>query len=146
MKKTFHFEAAREPYRSDAAVVSCFDWRFSMGLQKFLKDSEIANPDMIVVAGGAKHLASPERESDREFVLQQIQISVRLHGTGRVILTVHSDCGAYGGLAGRFGGDAEAEALHQQRELRMAAAFLQKQAPELIVQTLLIGFDGVWEI
>jgi carbonic anhydrase len=146
MKKTFHFEAAREPYRSDAAVVSCFDWRFSMGLQKFLKDSEIANPDMIVVAGGAKHLASPERESDREFVLQQIQISVRLHGTGRVILTVHSDCGAYGGLAGRFGGDAEAEALHQQRELRMAAAFLQKQAAELIVQTLLIGFDGVWEI
>jgi len=34
---------------------------------------------------------------------------MRLHGTGGVILRLHSDCGAYGGLAGGFGGDAQAQ-------------------------------------
>jgi carbonic anhydrase len=146
MKKVFHFDTLREPYRCDAAVVACFDRRFNLGLQKFLKRSDIANPDLIVVAGGAKHLASPQRESDREFVLQQIQTSMRLHETKRVILTVHSDCGAYGGLAGRFGGNIEAEARHHEQELRVAAACVQKLAPKMIVQGYLIGFDGIWEV
>jgi carbonic anhydrase len=43
-----------------------------------------------------------------EFVLEQIRKSIRLHGTRRVILMVHSDCGAYGGLAEGFRGDARA--------------------------------------
>ena len=65
----------------------------------------MVNSDPIKIAGGAKVLASPEREADREFVLDQIRKSMRLHGTRRVILMVHSDCGAYGGLAGGFAGD-----------------------------------------
>lgn len=57
----------------------------------------------IRVAGGAKCLATPDPESERDFVLEQIPKSIRLHGTDRVVLMVHSDCGAYGGLAA-FGG------------------------------------------
>ena len=63
--------------------------------------------------GGAKCLATPEQESEREFVVEQIRKSMRLHGTDRVVLMVHSDCGAYGGLA-RFRGDEEAEARYHQ--------------------------------
>jgi hypothetical protein len=54
----------------------------------------VDHPDPIKIAGGAKCLASPEPESDREFVLDQIRKSMRLHETKRVILMVHSD-GAY---------------------------------------------------
>src|SRR5512140_535059 len=108
MQKVFHFESPREAYACDAAIVWCFDNRFELGFRKFLKRSGILNTDPIKVAGGAKCLASPEHESDRMFIIEQIRKSMKLHGTRKVILMLHSDCGAYGGLEA-FGDDAEAE-------------------------------------
>ena len=125
MKKVFHFDAPREKYHCDAAILWCFDNRFELGFRKFLKRIGVMNSDPIKIAGGAKCMASPEHESDREFVLEQIRKSMRLHGTRRVILMLHSDCGAYGGLAGGFGGDAAAEAEHHEHELQRAAANLR---------------------
>jgi hypothetical protein len=145
VKKVFHFEAPRGSYHCDAAILWCFDHRFDLGFRKFLKRIGVANSDPIKVAGGAKLLASPEHEAEREFVLEQIRKSMRLHGTSRVILMVHSDCGAYGGLAGGFGGDAQAEAAHHQRELARAAANLLETIPGIEVQGYFVDFEGVWD-
>jgi hypothetical protein len=145
MKKVFHFEAPREKYQCDAAVVWCFDNRFHLGFAKFLKRRGIATSDVIKIAGGAKTLASPARESDREFLLEQIRTSVRLHGTRLVILMLHSDCGAYGGLEA-FGGDSRAEAQHHDAELRRAAEFLRSALPYIEVQTYFVDFEGVWAV
>jgi carbonic anhydrase len=145
VKKVFHFEAPRENYHCDAAILWCFDHRFDLGFRKFLKRIGVANSDPIKVAGGAKCLASPEHEAEREFVLEQIRKSMRLHGTSRVILMVHSDCGAYGGLAGGFGGDAQAEAAHHQRELARAAANLLETIPGIEVQGYFVDFEGIWD-
>jgi|SRR5579862_7620258 len=145
MKKVFHFPAPREKYQCDAAVVWCFDNRFNLGFTKFLKRQGIVNPDPIKIAGGAKSLASPELESDREFVVEQIRKSIRLHQTRLVILKIHSDCGAYGGLE-RFDGNAALEAEHHAQELRRAAAFLKTAIPELEVQAYYVDFEGVWAV
>jgi len=91
-------------------------------------------------------LASPEHETDREFVLEQIRKSIRLHGTSLVILMLHSDCGAYGGLVGGFGDNARAEAQHHEQELRDAAEFLQKAIPGIDVQAYFVDFEGIWAI
>src|SRR5438552_607009 len=112
MRKIFHFDSPREKYRCDASVVSCFDNRFDAVSRKLLKRIGVVQPDAIRIAGGAKALASPEEEFDRAFVLEQIRKSIRLHETERAILMLHSDCGAYGGLAARFRRDPEAEAAH----------------------------------
>ena len=145
MKKVFHFDAPREKYQCDAAIVWCFDNRFDLGFRKFLKRVGVVNSDPIKIAGGAKCLASPEHEGEREFVIEQIRKSMRLHETGRVILMVHSDCGAYGGLAGGFGGDSRAEAAHHYTELRLAAETLRKAIPEVAVSAYFVDFEGVWE-
>lgn len=145
MKKVFHFDAPREKYHCDAAILWCFDNRFELGFRKFLKRIGIVNCDPIKVAGGAKSMASPERESEREFVLEQIRKSMRLHDTRRVILMVHSDCGAYGGLAEGFGGDAMAEAQHHEAELQQAAANLKTFIPGIEVQGYFVDFDGIWD-
>jgi len=145
LKKVFHFDAPREKYHCDAAILWCFDNRFELGFRKFLKRIGVVNSDPIKVAGGAKCLASPEHETDREFVLEQIRKSMLLHGTKRAILMVHSDCGAYGGLAGGFGGDAQAEAAHHQRELAHAAANLLEAIPGLDVQGYFVDFEGIWD-
>jgi carbonic anhydrase len=146
MKKVFHFDAPREKYHCDAAILWCFDNRFELGFRKFLKRIGVANSDPIKIAGGAKCMASPEHETDREFVLDQIHKSMRLHGTRRVILMVHSDCGAYGGLDAGFGGDATAEAAHHERELRLAAANLKAAIPGVEVQGYFVDFEGIWDV
>ena len=145
VKKVFHFVSSRERYQCDAAILWCFDNRFDLGFRKFLKRIGVTNSDPIKIAGGAKSLASPELETDREFVLEQIRKSMNLHGTKRVILMVHSDCGAYGGLAGGFAGDAQAEAVHHEKELARAAANLVKAIPGLEVQGYFVDFDGIWD-
>src|SRR6185437_15246803 len=145
MKKLLSFDTRREHYSCDAAVVSCFDWRFSAVRAELFNKLEISRPDQIVAAGGAKCLASPSDESEREFLLEQIRISVRLHGTKLALLTLHSDCGAYGGLSGKFGGDACAESHHHEAELRRASECLRQALPDLEVRTFLLDFSTVWE-
>jgi hypothetical protein len=144
MEKLFHFDAPREKYKCDAAVVWCFDNRFDTGFRKFLKRIGVYNCDPIKIAGGAKCLASPEHESDREFVVEQIKKSIRLHGASRVVLMLHSDCGAYGGLAGGFGGDEKAERENHCREMERAKSSLSTAIPGLQVEGYFVDFEGVW--
>ena len=146
MEKVFHFDAPRSKYQCDAAVVWCFDNRFHLGFTKFLKRMGVENSDPIKVAGGAKCLASPEHETEREFVLEQIRKSIRLHNTQLVILMVHSDCGAYGGLDGAFGGDTRAEATHHEAELRRAAVALKSAIPDINVKGYFADFEGIWSV
>jgi carbonic anhydrase len=146
MRKIFHFDSPREKYRCDASVVSCFDNRFDAVSRKLLKRLGVVQPDAIRIAGGAKALASPEDESHRTFVLEQIRKSIRLHGTERAILMVHSDCGAYGGLADGFRGDAEAEAAHHRAELGRASERLKAAIPGLTVECFFLNFEGAWVV
>ena len=146
MRKVFHFDSPREKYHCDASVVGCFDNRFDTVGRKLLKRIGIVQPDPIKIAGGAKALSSPDQEFHRAFVLDQIQKSIRLHGTDRAILVLHSDCGAYGGLAGRFQGDAEAEAEHYRAELSCATSFLKSALPSLRVECFILNFEGAWAV
>jgi hypothetical protein len=146
VKKVFHFDAPRDKYHCDAAIVWCFDNRFQLGFSKYLKRLGIINSDPIKVAGGAKCLASPEQENDREFVLEQIRKSIRLHGTKLVILMLHSDCGAYGGLAGGFGNNASLEAQHHEQELKRAAECVRGRIPGIDVQAYFVDFEGIWAV
>jgi len=148
MRRVFYFVSPRERYKCDAAVVWCFDNRFELLLRKVVKRLGLTYYDPIRIAGGTKYLASagsPNAERDRQFVLEQIRISMRLHETKTVILMLHSDCGAYGGLAA-FGGDAEKEVQNHRAELQRAASYLLSQIPELMVKTYFVDFEGIWEV
>ncbi|HEY6305801.1 MAG TPA: carbonic anhydrase [Candidatus Angelobacter sp.] len=147
MNKVFHFDSPRERYKCEAAVVWCFDNRFELVLRKLLKRLAVGYFDPIRIAGGTRYLASSqsEDEASRRFVLEQIRISMRLHETKTVILMLHSDCGAYGGLAA-FAEDAAKEAQHHSQELQRASSYLLSQIPELTVKPYFVDFEGVWEI
>jgi carbonic anhydrase len=69
---------------------------------------------------------------------------MRLHGTRRIILMLHSDCGAYGGLAGGFDGDVDRERAHHREELARAEANLAKAIPGIDVTSYFVDFEGVW--
>ncbi len=145
MRKVFHFDSPREKYDCDAAVVWCFDNRFELAFRKFLKRAGVINCDPIKVAGGAKCLATPENEAERAFVLEQIRKSMRLHGTRRVVLMLHSDCGAYGGLKA-FHNDARAEAENAALQMALAADSLLAAIPGVRVEGYFVDFEGVWDV
>jgi hypothetical protein len=142
MKKVFHFDSVPDAYVADAAVLCCFDERIRRVTRKFLERRSILRPDMVVVAGGAKTLASPRNDFERDFILEQIRMSVRLHETTRVLLMSHSDCATYGGLKA-FGGDPQREKEHHAEELKHAKQLVKQNFPELEVQCFFIDFEGV---
>jgi carbonic anhydrase len=144
MQKIFHFDCQPDAYTADAAVLCCFDHRVNLVTQKFVKKQGILRPDWIIVAGGAKTLASPRNDFEQDFILEQIRMSIHLHRTGRVILTCHSDCATYGGLAA-YNGDRHAEAQHHVQELWRAAELLRNAFPEVKVESYFINFEGVWD-
>lgn len=143
MQKVFHFDSEPQAYVADAAVLTCFDQRIRQSVNKFLQRRGIARPDMIVVAGGAKTLASPRNDFERDFILEQVRMSILLHGTKRVYLFCHSDCATYGGLAA-FKGDKAAESEHHFQELQRAAALLKTAFPELQTECFFVNFEGVF--
>ncbi|MGC2244986.1 MAG: carbonic anhydrase [Terriglobales bacterium] len=145
MRKIFHFDSPADPYVADAAVLCCFDQRISRAVRKFLKKQGIERPDMIVVAGGAKTLASPRNDFEQDFILEQIRMSIRLHQSKRVLVMSHSDCATYGGLA-HFKGDGAAEAAHHRSELLRAAELVTVNFPGVSVEPYFVKFDGVWEM
>ena len=145
MRKIFHFDSPAEPYVADAAVLCCFDQRISTAVRKFLRKQGIERADMIVVAGGAKTLASPRNDFERDFILEQVRMSIRLHRTKRVVVLSHSDCATYGGLA-HFKGDQAAEAEHHREELLRAGELLTANFPGISVEPFFVKFDGVWDV
>jgi carbonic anhydrase len=142
MKKIFHFDSHPQPYVTDAAVLCCFDQRIRLAVNKFLQRQGILRPDMIVVAGGAKTLASPRNDFERDFILEQVRMSIRLHQASQLFLMTHSDCATYGGLQA-FGGDTSREMDHHRGELRRSAEQVKQHFPELILKRFFVDFSGV---
>lgn len=132
-------------YTAQAFVLRCFDDRFYKTFKNFLRERGFQHLDPASVAGGAKVLASPEQESDRDFILRELEKSIRLHHTTRVMLFTHYDCGAYGGIA-RFEGDEEAQFRFHQEELRTAAAVIREHFPDIAVETYFMDKEGIVEM
>ncbi len=146
MQKIIDFETNKEHYHADACIVWCFDDRFTPVLNAFALAKNYQHYDLVRIAGGIKALASPDKESDREYVLRQIEISLKLHHTPRVVLMNHSDCGAYGGLQAFKDDEAKEKEAHT-KELQTAKGFLQKnlsqQAP---IDLVFVDCAGIYEV
>lgn len=139
-------DTPRVHYHADAAVVWCFDDRFSGLLAAFLEAKGIAHKDLICIAGGLKTLTSPAKESDRDFVLAQIQGSMALHDAKTVYLMAHSDCGKYGGIKA-FDGDENKELEHIRAEAQKAEEYLKINLPFGVhVESVFADFDGIYQL
>jgi carbonic anhydrase len=137
------FDSPKEHYTANACVVWCFDDRFYKLLKAFGKQEGFGHIDLVKDAGGAKALAG-DASPERDFLLGQIVTSVRLHGTKRVVLMLHRDCGAFGGSKNFADAAAEKEELADQ--LRRAQDFIKKELPDLSVDIYFADFDGLYKI
>jgi len=141
----FTFPSSLDHYTAEAFALRCFDDRFSGAFREFIRKKGFQHIDLESVAGGLKILASPEKESDQDFMLRELEKSIRLHRTRCALLFSHHDCGAYGGLA-RFGGDRDVELSFHLSEHEKAISIVCKRFPGLRVETYFIDGEGIVKI
>jgi carbonic anhydrase len=76
------------------------DFRLHEAIEKWLViHSYVGDIDLVSVAGACKTFVADPDSVEAGFLFRQIELSHELHGSNRVILTQHEDCGAYGGTA-----------------------------------------------
>jgi len=136
MQKVFHFDSPVEVYQADACVLTCFDARFELVVRKFLRRRGMALYDQIKIPGAARALAAPASEGDRDFVLRMVATSIALHRPVRMIITGHSDCGAY---IGRPPEEVTAD-------IERAAEVIRVAQPSLAIERYFFDFDGVYQV
>lgn len=141
----FKRESSLDHYEAEAFVVRCFDDRFWKVFKDFLKSLGLKHIDPESVAGGAKIFASPEKESDRDFMTHELEKSIKLHHTKKVMLFTHHDCGAYGGST-KFNNNESTEFDFHASELKKAMAWVKEKFPNIGSQIFFIDDRGVVEI
>ena len=132
-----------DPNKKVKLLFACLDWRLHPAIETyFLKFAD--GCDLCVTAGSIKGLIDPTTQN---YFLEQIDISKKLHNCQKVILTMHMDCGAYGGSRA-FSGEA-AETANCQNQLNQAKTLVERNFPEMPIETYIIGLrrnEAGWEI
>lgn len=116
-------------------VITCIDYRFWEQALEIISE-KYGKLDLISIAGGAKGLSSPSNISHFDTIIDNINISVKLHGAKRIILTNHVDCGAYGGSSNFMANEHE-EYFHN-KELKTAKKVINEKFPDLEVVMIFI--------
>ena len=146
MKRLIAEPVSEEHYTADACIVWCLDARFSHLLESFLKHEEMAHVDLLKVAGGARGLASRATDAERDYLLNQIETSLRLHKTPIIVLMVHAGCGAYDQ---RFSRKDEEEKFYSSELGKARAAvslYLRERGIAARVLAYYADFEGLIEI
>lgn len=141
-KHIFSHPATKHHYTADAFAIRCFDNRFWKTFKRFMRELGLKDIDPESVAGGAKVLSSPEKRGDRDFMLREIAKSAKLHGTKKIMLFTHTDCGAYGGIA-KFNGDEKKEFAFHLSEHKKANSLIKRHFPKLKVAAYFIDTKGI---
>jgi hypothetical protein len=129
-------------YTADFYTVRCVDDRFFKTFKNFLKSRDVNKLDPKSPAGGAKVFSSPAIESDRDYNLRELEISIKLHHVKKVMLFTHHDCGAYGGFS-KFDNDPDKEFEFHCSEHEKASKVIKDRFPDLEVETYFIDERGV---
>lgn len=139
----FSQQTPLDHYTADAFVVRCFDNRFWSVFHRFIKFAMgFKHIDLESVAGGAKIFSSPEQEGDRDFMLRELEKSIKLHHIKKVILFTHHDCGAYGGFA-KFENNRDKQYAFHREEHQKAAAALHEKFPDMLIESYFIADQGI---
>jgi len=130
-----------DPNKKIWLLFDCLDWRLHPQLENYFLERH-GGCDLCITAGSLKGLVE---EATRAYFLSQIEVSKQLHNCQGVILTMHMDCGAYGGSKS-FENKA-AEISHYENILKEAEKIILGGFPEMLVEKYIIELehtDGNW--
>lgn len=116
------------------AVVRCMDGRINPHVNdSVLKYGIPVEHDLISLSGGCGELINPDSRPSTDLS----NVSLTLHGTERVLMIQHTDCGAYGGRAA-CGGTEEADRMFHLNEIQNSMLAVHQRHPALKITAILI--------
>lgn len=117
-------------------IINCMDFRLGKPMREYLEQNNLLGDcDIVSIAGGVKNLLTPKNSPDKDFILGQIEISVNLHKIQEIIISNHTDCGAYGGSS-QFS-SFEEECKFHVREMKKAKKLISDKYPGVSINMLL---------
>lgn len=148
MKQVVKLKSSKNHYRAGACILWCVDARLT-GLDdprnslliRTIKELGFEKPDVFIIAGGAKELASYNERT--AWLLDQIEISIKLHQPPVIVLVVHRDCGAYGKMTSPDEDSFFADELKKAK--RRVLSYLETTNYSAEVKVYLADFEGLWE-
>jgi len=118
----------KDVHNCEAVVLTCIDFRFWRETLEFVeKELGLADFDFPSLPGSAK--AVNECVSGEDLAISCIGVPIDLHHAQTVVIVNHQDCGAYGGSK-KFDGDANAEQVFHEKELKKAKAIILEKYPD----------------
>ena len=140
--ETIPFKLSKEHYIADVCIVWCTDDRCKPVLKKLIETRGYKKIDRVIVPGGAKALACPDSEEGR-VDLRRIVALKNIHHWKTIILMIHSDCGACGGLKS-FENDCQKERDAQEKDLEEARIVLREKIGNGVkIECVFVDFDGI---
>lgn len=113
-----------EKHSCQTILFTCLDWRLHPKTENYFQ-KQCQSFDLCVTAGSIKGFLE---KPSQKYLLEQIKTSQKLHNSKNIILTLHRDCGAFGGSR-RFKNSKE-EFLHHQKILNEAEKIISKKFPK----------------
>jgi carbonic anhydrase len=128
-------------HKCRACIVWCIDFRLHDHLSRFVVDKGLDKDgtDIVRVAGVVKNLTRPKQTYARDFVMDQLEASHRLHDVREIYLVNHEDCGAYGLQ------NIDKESMIHKKDLQQARAFLKGRFPDVKIFAFYQRLDGAVE-
>lgn len=127
-------------HKCSSALIRCMDFRLTSAINKWLEEKGIMDDcDIISVAGISKSIAEDENSTDAKFILNQIELSVKLHDTKTLYLIHHTDCGAYGGHSAFE--DLETEKQKYNSDMAKAKELINTKFSDLEVKLVLVSIE-----
>lgn len=115
--------------KAKALVIMCIDFRFQKKIQHYLEENGyLGDCDEIAIAGSTRDFVRPMSEASKEYVWQQLGLSLKLHDPDKVIFIDHQDCGGYaqdGTIEGGLAKDVD-EAAHRDFFIELRDEFCIK--------------------
>jgi hypothetical protein len=129
--------------RSPTLVIACADGRWRDHIEDFVATALKVDPayDLLMVPGGAEPLTLADLiPKDFSFLRRRLEMLVRSHGTRRIILIAHENCGWYRERKiGPFSVDVQAR---QIADLRRARGVMTDWFEGTTVETYFARLDG----
>jgi len=129
--------------RSPTLVIACADGRWRDHIEDFAANALKIDPayDLLMVPGGAEPLALADLiPKDFNFLRRRLDLLVRSHGIGRIILIAHENCGWYRERKiGPFTLDLKARQL---ADLRQARARMKEWFGDVAIEMYYARVDG----
>lgn len=131
-------------HKAKAVILTCMDFRFQKMIQKWLQENNyLGTTDEIIVAGATRDIVKPLNNSHKEYLLRQLELSVKLHDPDEIILLDHQDCGGYAqDQTIPLGLDYETDKESHKATSKIAKDIISSLYPNKTIRTLYINFDG----